>query len=344
MVGHEPQPVRLRVITLQLILHHAVEGHRMTFTGSNGIHEVVVCPGVVHVKGALQEVGVVFILGKHQYRPDGIKLGGGPVPELLRHQSREVTPVTVDTDIFHPVFHGADHIVPQRLCRIVKLNHISPVEGRDEIAQGVFRIPLRVFSGQWIVPGRVVAYPVEYHVEAHGVSAVYKRPEVVNSAELGIDALVVADGVVASELTLPVHLADGIDGHEPENVHSQLLQLGQLLLYAGEGSLIGELPGVDLIKDHVAGPVGVYNGCLQRLYHCSRLWPACNRHGGYSDKQYYNPDNVFFHMILGLSFSVFTDPHDWQQSFVMHCGHDIDLPDIRLFQFNYHCTFWTYLK
>ena len=87
--------------------------------------------------------------------------------------------------------------------------------------------------------------------------------EVGHGAELGVHLLVVARGIVAAERTLTSLLADGVDGHEPHDIDTHLVQTGQVLAGSIESSLGSELADVHFI-DNAAMPIGLvgFNGCF----------------------------------------------------------------------------------
>lgn len=50
-----------------------------------------------------------------------------------------------------------------------------------------------------------------------------------------------------------------MDRHEPEQIYTQLLETGQLLVKRLQCPLVGKLAQVDLIDDRVAAPAGVFH-------------------------------------------------------------------------------------
>ncbi len=100
---------------------------------------------------------------------------------------------------------------------------------------------------QHVVPGRVVGHPVQDDVQTQLVGGLHEVLQVVQRAELRVDAVVVLDGVGAAQAALAVPLADGMDRHQPEDVHTQFFEPRQVRLGGPKRALRRELPRVDLI-------------------------------------------------------------------------------------------------
>ena len=89
------------------------------------------------------------------------------------------------------------------------------------------------------------------------MSGAQKLLEILHGAELRIHFLVVRNGIIGAQRTLPSFGADFVHGHEPEHVHTQVLEAGKLGLHPLEGPLRGELADVHFIDHGVVGPLGV---------------------------------------------------------------------------------------
>jgi len=111
----------------------------------------------------------------------------------------------------------------------------------------------------------VVGHPVDDYLKAELVGLLNGGLKVIHIAELGVDALVVLNGVVAAQLALAVLYANLVDGHKPEDIDAELLEAGEVCLHGLEGSLGGVLAGVYLVDYGILGPVNMLDGCLRAL-------------------------------------------------------------------------------
>ena len=129
-----------------------------------------------------------------------------------------------------------------------------------------------------LVPGGMVGDPVDDDCHAPCVGVRHHLLEVFEGAELGIDRLVVLDAVRALYGFLDADLADG---HEPNYVRSEVCDGVQAGVHGLEGLLGGEIPGIDLIHDHVL------RGRDSDIGQLGRAGASCD---GYEEIQY------FFHV------------------------------------------------
>src|SRR5208337_95745 len=135
--------------------------------------------------------------------------------------------------------------------------NVGPVlpRRRSEIAFPVARVPFGVLTYEDVVPCGMVRDPVEDDVHVLLVCCCDEVLEIVQSAELGIHAVIILYGVGASQGAFAILFANFVDRHQPQDVDAQLFQAGQLLLRSPESAFWRELAGVDLVDGGVLTPV-----------------------------------------------------------------------------------------
>ena len=202
--------------------------------------------------------------GKQVQRPAGFlaKGGDGGGPELGRDLIGYVAAESVDAAAY-PELHCLCHSLMHLRGAVVELGDIGPVVFDHRAAERVAVVPLcGLLRDPRVVGSGVVGHPVEHDLHPKRVGLLHEGVEVFERAELRIDRAVVLDGVVGAEGALAAEFADRIDRHQPDNVHSQLAQAGEVSRGGAEGALRGELAGVELI-DNALGDEGVVcrRGC-----------------------------------------------------------------------------------
>ena len=105
-----------------------------------------------------------------------------------------------------------------------------------------------------MVGGRLVGHPVEDDLETGFVGRGKKMVKIFHRAELRIDPAVVGNGIIRAERALAALGADFVHRHQPQHIHPQVLEPGQLGLDAGEGSLRRELADIHFVNDGIIGP------------------------------------------------------------------------------------------
>src|ERR1017187_9838701 len=246
------------------------------FAGGDLMDGVMPGPGIGHIEGfRVQVAGLPF--RQHEDRLDGIQFLARVVPEVHRDETGYVTAIAIDVRLLYPILQGIGHVLAQSLVAIVEVDDVGPVQPRrrGELTFPIARVPLGMLADEDIVPCRVVGDPVEDYVHVLLMSGVDKVLEIVERAELWIDAVVILHGIRASQSALAILLANLVDRHQPEDIDSQLFQPGQLLLGGSEGPFGSELPGVDLIDSGVLAPLGVLeldegDGLIRIRLTCSR--------------------------------------------------------------------------
>ncbi len=113
------------------------------------------------------------------------------------------------------------------------------------------------------------------------MGGIQKVLKILHGTELRIHFFVIGDGIVGAQGSLSSFHADLIHGHEPENVHAQVLEAWQLGFYALERPFRGELADIHFIDDGAVRPVRV-------ILYLGRAGQKAR--GGYDGKQ------CLFHM------------------------------------------------
>ena len=118
-----------------------------------------------------------------------------------------------------------------------------------------------------VVAARMVGNPVEDYLHAGFVDGTDKGAEVVERAEFGIDRLVVGHGIVAAKRAFSVDLRDRMNGHQPQYVHSEFTQTGNVILKRSKGPFGSVLTDIYLVDHGIARPFGMnYRGGVRSRY------------------------------------------------------------------------------
>ncbi len=122
----------------------------------------------------------------------------------------------------------------------------------------------------------MVGHPIDNDLESEVVRGPHKMIEVLKGSELWIDVAIVLDGVVRAKGSLAAFLSNRIDRHQPDHIHSQLLEFRKFLLGCRECTLSGRLAGVQLIDHSVPGPILLFHGHL-RLGSAGECHESCQQ-------------------------------------------------------------------
>ena len=228
------------------------------FSGDDVDHDLVPTEGV----GRVERLGVqvpALPLGQHEYRFDRVQFLARVIPELDRHVAGHIAAVTIDAGFFDPVPERIGHELAQPGLRIVQVDDVRPVPPwrGPEITFPVPLVPVRVLRPERIVPGRVIANPVDDDVKTELVRTIDEVLQVVERAELRVDAVIVFHRVGAAERAFSVLHADLVYRHEPHDRDAQFLQPRQLFGRGAEGALGRELPRVQLVDCRRLAPLGM---------------------------------------------------------------------------------------
>ena len=130
------------------------------------------------------------------------------------------------------------------------------VTGRPD---GVLVVPVGVVGHEHGIVRGMIENDVNHHLEAQVVGGGDETGEVVFVAKFGVDLAVVGDGVGRAKPTFAMGNADGMDGHEPDDVDAHAVDARQISFDVGEGTVGAVVTGVDFVEDEVA----VVEGCVR---------------------------------------------------------------------------------
>ena len=184
---------------------------------------IFIIPSVVHVEAAHSEVILVLSLSQHHnlaLASGSTELFDGILPEVGRYTVGYVTAKAIDTHFNNPELHSINHRLAHILIIIVQVGYIFPIpwlRADDGVDLFVAGVPIRMFLHPGMIPRRVVGHPIENN--AHTVLMAHLRQmlEIVDSAKLWGDGLVVADAI---RRILAFLNAYRINGHHPHHVHA----------------------------------------------------------------------------------------------------------------------------
>ena len=120
--------------------------------------------------------------------------------------------------------------------------------------------------GQDGVRRGVVVDHVDDAFHAAGMDGLYQVEEVLPRAVFRVDGPVVADGVGAAQRALAALRADGMDGHEPQDVRAESADTVQVALQGAERALRRVTADKDAVNDLMGqGLIGHgYTSLLQK--------------------------------------------------------------------------------
>ena len=276
VVGDEPQSVRIARKALRLLLEVVPKHLDGLLALRDLVGQVVEMPAVTHVEGAVVVVGFLCFgehedLGVHR-----LQLTACHLPERSGHFHRHVAAVTIDAALGHPKGHGVRHRRVQTVVHAalpIQLGHVPPVRAkrRLKVVEAVQQVVLTVILGPNAIKSTVVGHPVQNHPHAQFVGSRGQCPHVVVVPVIWIHCVIILNTVGASEgsaarlhdvivgvlTAFSVDLSNGMNGHQPKNVHPQLLQTGQIWDEGLDGAFGRVLPEVDLVDRRVLGPIGM---------------------------------------------------------------------------------------
>ena len=194
-------------------------------------------------------------------------------PEIGRDLFSYIAAVSIDSKFAHPILQCVRHgVVQSRLASVfpVELGHVPPIgaRGRLQVARFIEQEVLQVRFGPFAVECRVVCHPIEDHLHAQCMSCLGQCAQVRFGTEVRVDLVVILHAVRASHAgraglhhvvvlvfsAFAVDLPNGMDGHEPQNVHTELFQAGQVFCKCIEGPFRGVLPHIHFINGRIGGP------------------------------------------------------------------------------------------
>ena len=177
----------------------------------------------------------------------------GLPPEFHRNGTGHITAEAIDE--LRPVAQRFDLILPQRPVFVVQIDDVGPVA--HLIAAGAVGPGVKVFRVlryQRGIGGGVVIHHIDDAFHAPAVDLLHEKQKVLQRAVFRVDGAVVTVGIGAAERALFILHADGMDGHEPDDIHPQRGDAVEIRHHRPEGALRGMAADVKLIDDAAAQP------------------------------------------------------------------------------------------
>ena len=189
------------------------------------------------------------------------------------HLHRHIATKPVNSAVRHPKRHRISHrlIKPIFLPRFpVKLSHIPPICTKRglQASNAVEQIILAVIFCPNTIERTVIGHPIQYDTHAHFMCCRGQSPQVIVRAIIRIDGIIILHAVWTPQRTAPwlndvvvgvfatfsVHLPNGVNRHQPKNVHSKIFQTRQVRNERLDGSFWSVLAQVDLVDGGILRP------------------------------------------------------------------------------------------
>ena len=154
----------------------------------------------------------------------------------------------------------------------IQVIHIRPIgNGRLKIALFVFRIPIGMLRNQHIVGGGMVGHPINDDVHPQVVGFAHHAFEIVHRAVIGIKSAVVLHGIMATQRTFSIDFPNGVNGHEPNNFDTHIVQPLQLSFDSLKVTGGRKLSDVHFVNSGVGRPsIGLNGFFIHRLLRARR--------------------------------------------------------------------------
>ena len=150
----------------------------------------------------------------------------------------------------------------------------------------------------------VVGHPVQNHTHAQVMGRGRQCTQIIVGAVIWIHRVVILDAVRASQRTasglddvivlvfsaFAVHLSNRVNRHQPQNVHPEVFQSGQVWDERLDRALWRVLTQVDFVDRGIFGPLGMHEliGQGRRTFHlcCARRrWGSTRSEGSGNEHQ-----------------------------------------------------------
>src|SRR5687768_10870802 len=173
-------------------------------------------PGVVEVECFDEQIRLVCFSKHQDVRFKLVQLAARVFPEVGRQFSRDVTPKTVEIKLTDPVLEHVDHVATQLMIAVVECSAVEPVVRVCDVALSVAFVKL-VMLHQRAVPGSVIGDDIDYDLASTRMSFANYTLQVVSSAVIRIDCVVIARCVWAADSPLLLFLSDGMNRHQQKD-------------------------------------------------------------------------------------------------------------------------------
>ena len=297
VVGDEAHAVRIAWETFRLFFEVISKHLHRLLSLSHLVGQMVKVPSVAHVKRAVVVIGL-FRFRQHEHVwVDRFQLATRHVPKRGRHFHGHIATEPIDAAVGHPKGHGIRHRSVQPIFHTafpIQLGDVPPVrtQRRLEVAEAVEKVVLAVFFRPHAVKRAVVRHPIQNDPHAEVMGGCRQGTHVIVRAIVGVDRAVILDAVRASKgatsrfddevvlvfSPLSVHVPNGVNGHQPQNVHAERLQSGQIWNERFNRAFWRVLTQIDFVDGGILGPGGM-NQLVFLFCRAADMGRACGLRG-----------------------------------------------------------------
>ena len=175
-------------------------------------------------------------------------------PEIQRNLASHIAAESVHT-LVQPETHRTAHFPAHVVIVIIQFGDIRPVVLGDSISERIPDIPVCRSAGfPHGIRRRMICHPVQYYLEPVSVRPVKEILEILHCPEFRIYGAIIGNGIIRAERSLSFLHADRIDGHEPDNVHSQFFQSRQFFCRSIECTFRSVLAHIHFVNNGIIAP------------------------------------------------------------------------------------------
>ena len=206
-------------LTTQILVEYLA--HIVLVFQIEGTKHLAVRRGIDAVPPRETAIAAVDRLGE----PDAVRVYGGNrraglQPEFHRNEGRHIAAEAVHQT--GPHYERIRQILPKPAVGVVKVDDVGPVTKLiARLAVGPAVEVFRMFAVEHGVGRGVVVDHVDHAFHAACVDLAHQRFKVLHCAVGGVDGAVIAVGIGAAQRALLALDADGVDGHQPDDIRPQ---------------------------------------------------------------------------------------------------------------------------
>ena len=145
------------------------------------------------------------------------------------------------------------------MIRIVQIDHVRPIADLvSALSIGLLIEKFRMLGNERGVGRGVIIDHVDHALHAALVNFIDQMDKVLHRAVFGVDRAIIPVGIGAAEAAFLVQTADGMDGHEPDDIHAQRTDAVEIRLNGAKRALGRVAADIQLIDDAAAqGRIGI---------------------------------------------------------------------------------------
>ncbi len=155
--------------------------------------------------------------------------GARLLPEINFYPACKIATETVNIRFVYPEFHSINHRLAHFGFAVVQFDDVIHSGSLMERTVCIVQIVFRMRLGPYMIPSRMVGYPVNNYLESLTVRLVDQFFEIIQCPEFRIDGSIVVCGIRTSHASLFIHLGNRGYGHEPKGFHPHFFQSGKFL-------------------------------------------------------------------------------------------------------------------